>query len=158
MGEQVEILRIVVASPGDVQAERDLLPVVIEELNKNVAQDHGLRLELARWETDAFPGFHLEGPQGLIDAVLRIEACDVLIGIFWKRFGTPTHEAQSGTEHEFQRAYAAWQQHGRPHIMVYFNQKAATPRSKEETDQWGKVLEFQQNFPHEQIVRFSEWR
>ncbi len=89
MGEQVEILRIVVASPGDVQAERDLLPAVIEELNKNVAQDHGLRLELARWATDASPGFHLEGPQGLIDAVLRIEACDVLIGTFLEALRYP---------------------------------------------------------------------
>ncbi len=31
--KQVQILKIVVASPGDVQAERDVLPVVIDELN-----------------------------------------------------------------------------------------------------------------------------
>jgi NACHT domain len=80
---------------------------------------------------------------------LRIEDCDVLLGIFWKRFGTPTAEAGSGTEHEFLRAYAAWKQHSRPQIMVYFNQKAATPKTKAETDQWGQVLEFQQRFPRE---------
>ena len=33
---KVEILRVVVASPGDVQAERDLVPQVIEEVNRNV--------------------------------------------------------------------------------------------------------------------------
>ena len=147
--EQVHVLRIVVASPGDVQAERDALPAVLEELNRGIAAAHGLRLELGRWETDAYPGFHPQGPQGLIDPILRIEDCDVLLGIFWKRFGTPTTEAGSGTEHEFLRAYAAWQQHGRPQIMVYFNQKAATPKTKAETDQWGQVLEFQQRFPRE---------
>jgi formylglycine-generating enzyme required for sulfatase activity len=147
---QVRILRIVVASPGDVQAERDLLPTVIEELNSGIARDRDLRLELARWETDAYPGFHPQGPQGLIDPILRIEDCDVLIGIFWKRFGTPTQDAKSGTEHEFRRAYEVWQQNKtRPHIMVYFNQKAATPKTKNEADQWGQVLEFQQNFPKE---------
>ncbi|HEY5871461.1 MAG TPA: formylglycine-generating enzyme family protein [Candidatus Tectomicrobia bacterium] len=47
----------------------------------------------------------------------------MLLGIFWKRFGTPTADAGSGTEHEFLRACAAWQQHGRPQIMVYFNRR-----------------------------------
>jgi hypothetical protein len=128
--EPVHLLRIIVASPGDVQAERDALPAVLEELNRGIAAAHGLRLELGRWETDAYPGFHPQGPQGLIDPILRIEDCDVLLGIFWKRFGTPTKEAGSGTEHEFLRAYAAWQQHGRPQIMVYFNRKQRCPRPK----------------------------
>ena len=42
------------------------------------------------WETDAHPRLHPEGPQGLIDDILHPEDCDLLIGIFWKRFGTPT--------------------------------------------------------------------
>ncbi len=145
----VQILRIVVASPGDVQAERDALTTVVEELNRGIAGDRDLRLELARWETDAYPGFHPEGPQGLIDPILKIEDCDVLIGIFWKRFGTPTKNAGSGTEHEFLKAYDAWKQNQRPQIMVYFNQKPYTPKSKAEIDQWGQVLEFQERFPKE---------
>ena len=79
--EPIHLLRIVVASPGDVQAERDALPAVLEELNRGIAATQGLRLELGRWETDAYPGFHPEGPQGLIDPILRIEDCDVLLGI-----------------------------------------------------------------------------
>jgi hypothetical protein len=101
---QANILRIVVASPSDVQAERDALPGIVDELDHGIAGEHGLRLELARWETDAYPGFHPPGPQGLIDALLRIEDCDILIGLFWKRFGTPMPDANSGTEHEFRRA------------------------------------------------------
>jgi Domain of unknown function (DUF4062) len=146
---QVQILRIVVASPGDVQAERNALATVVEELNHGIARDRGVRLELARWETDAYPGYHPEGPQGLIDPILRIETCDILIGIFWKRFGTPVTDAQSGTEHEFRLGYEAWKRAGRPHIMVYFNQRAYTPKTREETDQWGQVLDFQRNFPKE---------
>lgn len=42
------------ASPSDVQAERDLLPGIIEELNRGIAADRGLRLELSRWENDAY--------------------------------------------------------------------------------------------------------
>jgi HEAT repeat protein len=142
-------VRIIVASPGDVQAERDLMPAVIDELNPGIAADRDLRLELYRWETDAYPGFHPEGPQGLIDSILNIEDCDLLVGIFWKRFGTPTKDTQTGTQHEILRAYLGWQHNRKPQIMVYFNQKGASPKSKEETDQWGKVLDFKRNFPKE---------
>ena len=33
--------------------------------------------------------------------------------------------------------------------MVYFNQRAATSKTRAETDQWGQVLDFQQRFPKE---------
>jgi hypothetical protein len=147
--DQVSILRVIVASPGDVQAERNTLANVIEEINRGVARAHGLRLEVIRWEKDAYPGFHVDGPQGLLDPILRIEDSDIFIGIFWKRFGTPVRGAQSGTEHEFQLAYEAWKEQGSPHIMFYFNQKPYNPISMEEVEQWGQVLGFQQRFPPE---------
>jgi hypothetical protein len=100
MSERPQILRVVVASPSDVQAERDVVPVVVDEVNRWIASLLGLRLEVGRWETDAYPAFHLEGPQALIDRVLRIEDSAIVIGIFWKRFGTPTKDGTTGTEHE----------------------------------------------------------
>lgn len=144
-----QILRIVVASPNDVKIEREIVEEVAEELNRGIAAVFGLRLEVIRWETDAFPGFHRQGPQALIDTRLRIEDSDLLVGIFWKRIGTPIHRANSGTEHEFQIAYQSWKTTGRPQIMVYFNQKPYMPSSKAETDQQGRVFEFKDTFPEE---------
>lgn len=140
-------LRIVVASPGDVQPERDVLPLVVDELNRGIAAERGLSLVLSRWETDSYPGFHPEGPQGLIDPTLRIEDCDVLIGIFWRRFGTPTMDTKSGTEHEILVACEAWKEKGRPQIMVYFNDKPFSPKSAEEENQRNEVLAFRNRFP-----------
>src|SRR6266542_3867643 len=74
------------------------------------------------------------------ESLLGIEDCDVLIGIFWKRFGTPVPDAGSGTEHEFRKAYEAWQRQQRPAIMMYFNQKPWTPSTTEETTEWGLRL------------------
>jgi hypothetical protein len=62
------ILRVVVASPGDVSGERRALQDVIEGLNQSQAVQLRRRFVLCRWETDAHPGFHLEGPQGLVDS------------------------------------------------------------------------------------------
>ena len=149
MSERAQILRVVVASPADVNTERAIVPRVVDDLNAGVAADRGLRLEVIRWETDSYPGFHPEGPQGLIDTTLHIEDSDIVIGIFWKRFGTPTKEGTTGTEHEIRRSYEAWLKHGRPQVMVYFNQKPSAPQSQEEAVQWGKVLRFRKDFPKE---------
>jgi hypothetical protein len=147
--EQKRILRVVVVSPNDVKPERDILPTIIDELNRGIAAGKRLILELSRWETDTYPGFHPEGPQALIEPILDIENCDILIGIFWKRFGTPTKDGQTGTEHEFQCAYESWKKNCSPQIMFYFCKKPYTPKSVEETQQWGKVLEFKDKFPKE---------
>jgi len=143
----LRVLRVVVASPGDVKPERDTVSKVVEEVNRTIARPLGLHLDVYRWETDSHPGFHPQGPQGLIDPTLKIEDCDLLIGIFWRRFGTPVSDAKSGTEHEFRLAYKAWKKKHKPQIMVYFSQKPYAPKSKEETDQWGLVLQFKKDFP-----------
>jgi hypothetical protein len=125
----------------------------------------GLTLRAVRWETDSYPGFHINGPQGLIDSILKIEDCDILIGIFWKRFGTPTNEdGKTGTEHEFYKAYEEWNQNKRPQIMLYFNQKPHYPRTQEELQQHAAVLKFKENLPKEGLfwdytglVQFKEF-
>lgn len=63
------------------------------------------------------PVHHYRLPVGLLHPgdlaeVLRIVACNLLIGIFWKRFRTPTQEAQSGTAHALLTADQAWQERG----------------------------------------------
>jgi hypothetical protein len=103
------VFRIVLASPSDVQAERDVVDKVINLINQFLrAFDPPAILELWRWETDAHPGLHVKGPQGLIDEGLRIEDSDLVIGVFGRRFGTPVSDANSGTEHEVRHAMEAW--------------------------------------------------
>ena len=50
--DQLRILRVVLASPGDVAAERDIVPGIIDEVNRNIANLRGLDLKLYRgWPT-----------------------------------------------------------------------------------------------------------
>ena len=76
---------------------RAVVEAVAAELNRTVAADRKIRIEIVRWETDAYPGFHVEGPQGICDKVLQIEDCDMLVGIFWTRFGKPMANSMTGT-------------------------------------------------------------
>jgi len=143
------ILRIVLSSPSDVAEELKIVEQVIGELNKGVASYSNILFEITRWKTDAYPGFHKDGPQGLIDPILDIENCDILIGIFWKRFGTPTGQAASGTEHEFINAYQSWQQKGLPQIMMYFKDTEVKLETSAAAEQYQKVLLFREKFPKE---------
>ncbi len=92
--------RVFVASPSDVQSERDLLESVVDEIN-DLARSTGQILRLIRWEKDVRPGVG-EDPQDVIDR--QVGVADVTIVIFWKRLGTPSERAASGTVAEFRRA------------------------------------------------------
>jgi hypothetical protein len=118
---------------------------VIRQINHSTAVDRAIRLEVGRWETDAYPGFHLEGPQAICDEVLKIEDCDILVGIFWTRFGTPTVSGETGTEHEIAKAVAAWRQYNRPQVMLFFNNKPPYLRTSSERRQWMQVAQYREN-------------
>jgi hypothetical protein len=137
----VERLRVFVASPGDVAAERDHVNVVAEELNRGVAADAGFVLDVVRWETHARPD--MGRPQQLI--LDQIGHADLFVGIMWRRFGTPTGVAGSGTEEEFQHALRDWRRSGRPRMLCYFSRAAAEPPATvDEATQLLKVTQFRE--------------
>jgi len=138
--ESRAVLKVVVASPGDVTEEREAVAGVVAELNRMFRDvKPQVHLDVIRWETDAHPGLHSEGPQGLIDERLDIARCDILIGVFSRRFGTPARGAASGTEHEIRTAIDAWKKTGAPQVMLYFQTIDKSTLAPEECEQWGRV-------------------
>jgi hypothetical protein len=143
--ERTQLLNLVVASPGDVKPERKAMEEIVADLNRIIIPQFDLELRLLRWETDTWPAFHPEGPQGQVDEALQIDDCDIMVGIFWKKFGTPVKGSPSGTEHELTRAYAAWKKsdYKRPQIMVYFKDKKYACKNRDERKQMAQVKAYQ---------------
>lgn len=131
--------RIFVASPGDLAPERDALDAVAEDLTHAFGGDR--RFRVLRWERDAYPG--MGRPQGVVNDRIG-DDYDVFVGLMWKKLGTPTGAAPSGTVEEFDRAYARWEQTGRPPILFYFCERPFFPGTAEEIDQFSKVAAFRQ--------------
>ena len=104
MAKTHTLLQVFVASPSDITDERTLLADVVAEFNKTWGNRNGVTLELLRWETDSRPGFGADA-QEVINNQIGDEY-DIFIGIMWGRFGSGTKRAESGTEEEFNRAYA----------------------------------------------------
>ena len=132
-------VRIFVASPGDVSQERDIVSVVVQELRRTIGDIRGVELETVRWETHAWPDVG-DDSQDVINAQIR--EFDVFVGIMWKRFGTPTKRAKSGTGEEFQRAYDLFAKYSRPKIMFYFRKAPFYTTDDKELGQFRKVIQF----------------
>jgi hypothetical protein len=61
----------------------------------------------------------------------------------WKRFGTPTTVARSGTEQEFNNALEIWQKDASIHILFYFCRESFPPPMElEEINQLEAVVSF----------------
>lgn len=118
MAKTEQVLQVFLASPSDVSYERDRVDGFVSEWNSLWSDEIGIHLKLVRWETNAFPAVGADG-QDVINGQIG-DDYDVFIGIMWKRFGTPTARAASGTVEEFERALARYRKSGQPALMFYF--------------------------------------
>ena len=105
-------VNVAIASPGDVDRERDAILKVFTRWND--AHDHAF-LHPVMWEYSSVPtlGDH---PQHLLNEQI-IERSDLLIAIFWSRLGTPTPTADSGTVEEIREVI---KRKGPECVMLYF--------------------------------------
>lgn len=142
MARQETIFSVFVASPSDVDEERNCLEEVIRDLNTAWARDLRIRLELVRWETHAYPSFG-EDAQAVINEQIP-DDYDLFIGLMWYRFGTSTGRAGSGTVEEFERAKERFDQDPSSlQLMIYFKEAPVpVPPSKLDHAQLAKVTEF----------------
>jgi hypothetical protein len=109
------VYEVLIASPSDVHAEREVLAEVIEDWNSTHSRDRGASLKALRWELDSVPGSGAR-PQENLNRQL-VENADILIGVFWTRLGTPTGQAVSGTAEEIDHFRSA----GKP-VLLYFSE------------------------------------
>lgn len=149
----VKKVRIFASSPGDVQSEREQLTKVINDLNSTIsaiAPEKGISLELLKWETHTFPDLDSNGVQPVITR--QIGEYDIFIGIMWKRFGTPTKMAGSGTEEEFRNAYSSWDKTRSPQIMFYFCQASLEFPNDDDLEQIKKVNAFRRELSEKGLI------
>lgn len=126
MARTETILRVFVASPGDIKEERQILNDVIQELNDTWSKTLRIRLEFVGWETHSYPNFGGDA-QAVINEEIE-DDYDIFVGIMWARFGTPTGRAGSGTEEEFYRAYERHKTSpDETKIMFYFKDAPISP-------------------------------
>ena len=102
MAQDVQEVRVFIASPSDVTKYRQITSNLIDEINEGLGvQGIPTRAKAVGWE-NVSPGVGADG-QDVINQQVG-DNFDIFVGILWHRFGTPTGRAESGTEEEFNRA------------------------------------------------------
>lgn len=112
------VLPVMIASPSDVSDYRDVAREVLHEWNYVHSLATSIVLMPVGWETHASPDLATPAQDQINERVL--EHCDILVGIFWTRLGTPTSRAKSGSAEEIQRHVGQ----GKPGL-VYFSRSPA---------------------------------
>lgn len=134
MSYPATVFSVMIASPGDVRAERAIVREVVAEWNAVHAKTRSIVLLPVGWETHSVPemGAH---PQEIINRQV-LSQCDLLVGVFWTRIGTATPLHASGTVEEIEKHIAS----GKP-TMLYFSSQPVALDSVDAA-QYAKLKEF----------------
>src|SRR5271157_1015014 len=135
MSYQAKVYRVLLASPSDVNEERRAIPEIVHQWNRDNAFSLKSALETVKWETHCTPAMG-DRPQEIVNRQV-VRDCDILVGVFWTRLGSPTGKEESGTVEEIQEFIAT----GKP-VLLYFSKVPVALDSVDET-QWARLKAFQ---------------
>jgi hypothetical protein len=134
---QRRLIKVFIASPGDLMPERLSAHEVVNEINSSFGRTFDVAIDLLGWE-DIRPGV------GRPQAIINRDDCDLFVGLLWKRWGmSPGGEFSSGFEEEFERARQRNQRTGQPEIWLAFKQVDPSLLA-DPGDQLKSVLAFKQ--------------
>jgi hypothetical protein len=120
MSFTANIFRVLIASPSDLGEEREAATLAVNDWNAQHAAAEGIVLLPVKWETHSRPASGVR-PQSAINTQL-VQSCDLLVGMFWTRIGSPTGVAESGTVEEIDQFVA----NKRP-ALLYFSSRPIDP-------------------------------
>lgn len=128
---------VMIASPGDVASERAIVRDVVYEWNAVHSGTRRIVLLPVGWETHSSPDMGAPAQDIINKQVLN--KCDLLVGVFWTRIGTPTERHLSGTVEEIAEHISA----GKP-AMLYFSSQPVVMDSVD-LDQVQRLKVFKQS-------------
>jgi len=143
MAYSATVFNVLIASPSDVDEEREAISQTIHDWNSLNSKETGKVLLPVRWESHSAPVMG-DRPQKIInDQVVR--DCDMLIGAFWTRLGSPTGVEESGTVEEIK-----WFLKQQKPVMLYYSKK---PVDMDEADlvQVQKLKDFKKSIRNKGI-------
>ncbi|ARA77822.1 hypothetical protein B5S52_18855 [Pectobacterium brasiliense] len=137
MSFSATVLNVLIASPSDVPEEREAITESLYEWNALNSQTTGYVLLPVRWESHSAPTMG-DRPQGIINNQV-VRNCDMLIGAFWTRLGSPTGVEESGTVEEIK-----WFLKQQKPVMLYYSKKQVD-LDLIDTQQLEKLKEFKKS-------------
>ncbi|MBN8247786.1 MAG: hypothetical protein J0L84_10125 [Verrucomicrobia bacterium] len=136
MSRTVSLLKLALCGPGDVAKETEIAKEVINNWNTQHGEARGFWVKHQHWSTDSHPDLS-DRPQAGINRQI-LDDSDIIVAIFWSRFGTPTGVADSGTEEEIRRGMQCEKK-----VMAYFSDLEPIPADADKA-QLARLWSFRQ--------------
>jgi len=137
--KKVTLLKVFIASPSDVNKERDEVEKLISQWNNQNVDEKNTMLMPIRWENNSSASYRLnEDGQSVINEQL-LDDSDILIAIFGNTIGTRNKSTgKTGTQEEIDYFYAKNQDH----LGVFFVDAEDVP--KKHINDYPLVKEYQE--------------
>ena len=149
--------KVFLASPSDLSDDRTALDEVITELNQSFGQQNDLHIELLKWESHSAPGVSTINVQKIINKDLGSDY-DLFIGLIWKKFGTPTDVAESGTEEEFLLAYKRFIENPNSVQILFYFKNSPIPIEEIVPEQIQKIQKFKADIGKNKNLLYWEYQ
>jgi hypothetical protein len=138
---------IFLASPSDLNIERESFQKIIDEINRNKAKSKGVLLEAVIWE-DCLIG---KGrPQEKINEELKQST--LVIMLLWKRWGSSTDRFSSGFEEEYKVACE------NDKDIWFFFREVPKDMLDDQGAQLKQVIEFKKKIENEKKFLFKNYK
>jgi len=115
----VKLIQIALCGPSDVEEEIGIAKSVIRSLSEREIDGHGIVLQTLDWRENSSPDLS-QRSQAILNRQI-VDKADIVVAVFWNRFGSSTGLYDSGTEEEIKRAYTLTKR-----VMVYFSKRFKT--------------------------------
>lgn len=137
-----QVVSIFISSPGDVSADREFVVATIMRWNQRNGKARGIFFNPLTWESLVAPDIGESG-QSVIQSQIGNDY-DIYLGLMWTRFGTPTLNANSGTEDEFLEAVQRFKDGGNISVAFLFKNAPISPNLID-NKQLGQVQSFRES-------------
>jgi len=138
MEYNIKKIKLFLSCPSDVKEEIAVVESLINEWNSLNSDQFKFVIQLITWKKNSYPQLG-DRPQNIINKQI-LNSSDIVVGIFWTRFGTPTGKYKSGTEEEIREAIL-----GNLQVMLYFS-NTKVEINKVNIDKYKKVKAFKNEF------------
>ena len=149
MPKSQNLIQLFVGAPGDVTEERDIIKETLDDWNTHRGSATGWHAEMVWWGNASRPAVG-DRPQEIINRQ-TLDDADIVVAIFWTRFGTPTGIADSGTAEEIMRSINDGKD-----VLLYFCDRRLPP-SKLDTEQYKKVQKFREELEQSRNVYYHSY-
>lgn len=137
MSFSATVFNVLIASPSDVPKEREAIADCLRHWNALHSQETQKVLLPVMWESHSAPSM-TGTPQSVINSQV-VKHCDMLIGAFWTRLGTPTGVEDSGTVEEIKEFLRLHKP-----VMLYYSE-ADIPRKQIDLKQLERLEKFKES-------------